>query len=223
MVTLKLKKPRATPRLGVEKHVPVRGHGTAPRPRPTLADVQARRAAEEAVSESAAAMPGRSSGPAPRAELQPSPGRSARSAPALGRDGRGTRAAPAATTGRPTNTAFGQAASPPQLPTRVTSPPRGIGTQPDGLARQNRTPVDAPRASPSVARPSHRDRGHRQGAAPLVSRDAPQPTLQHGASPRGIQRPHMGPSTPGMRLSKRMSELGVELRKQHIISFKAAV
>lgn len=160
MATLKLKKSPSTPSQPREAHVPVRGQGSAPRKRQTLAQAQAERAEREARYQEQLRQ---------RFGDRPPPAFARRDEP--GPENRAPRKRPA-----------------PQPPAKAMPQRTGAGGPNKAFApRQDRQdrPVPPPR------RPSAPPRHHEE------------------------PEPHEHAEVPGsMRLSKRMSELGIASRRE---------
>jgi 23S rRNA pseudouridine2604 synthase len=231
MATLKLKTPSAAKKSansagrpqGPASRPPVRGAGNGPRHRPTLAEAQAQRAEREALwqqeneqrprraeaaGDSRAARPGaRPSGPgapgaAPKrqaARPEARPGGDPRPAPRRPSAPTGFESTPREAPRRPQNTAFGQ--TQPQAPAA-----RPARRDERAAAPEPRTPPAPKRLDPAHPAPRDRERSqqlqqqHARGAAPRPRREEESAPAEHA---------------PGsMRLSKRMSELGLASRRE---------
>jgi 23S rRNA pseudouridine2604 synthase len=227
MATLKLKKPapgeQKTPR---PERAPVRGAGTAPRKRPTLSEAQAQRAEREArYQEQLRQRFGDKPPPgfvrrddagrfdAPRQRPQGAPPRPARGgdhnnafdAPRQRPPG----APPRPARGGDHNNAFDAPRQRPQG--GPPGPARGGDHNSAFDARRERPPQDDPRQRPSP----------QQGKAPARA-PVPAPDARRARPPRPrrdeddeVADHHQHPEQPGsMRLSKRMSELGIASRRE---------
>ncbi|HXD07805.1 MAG TPA: pseudouridine synthase [Burkholderiaceae bacterium] len=216
MATLKLKHPAVKP--AHPSRAPVRGHGSAKKPRPTLAQAQAERAQREAQSQARRESPpeqdtsargGKPPAPGPRRESRPPRDENAQRRGSEQARGRGP----------------GQAQ--PQDPRRGGStgnPPRqrtGADARPDRPRRD--APPKARRSSDTlrVVRPEPAPL-RKPGGVPMPSGPRPA-TLPRAA---GVTPPPEWPDQPRavgfgeeprdgrIRLSKRMSELGLASRRE---------
>jgi 23S rRNA pseudouridine2604 synthase len=210
MVTLKLKKPAVPAKTAAR--APVRG--SSGNRRPTLAEAQTQRAEREAAYQEARVRERQTAGPGPRRDTR-----------AGAPDGPFARPRPDAPRGRPVQDPRGAPFEgdprrrPPRAdpakapaPTRTQSPPRG-GQAPSREPWPGRG--EGPSRGPAPAR------GPAQSRGPAPRRDGPPADPRHRAAVRrhddeDDDDDHQpAEHAPGsMRLSKRMSELGIASRRE---------
>ena len=201
MATLKLtKKPSGTGRR--TSRPPVRGTASSLRPRPTLAEKEAQRKARpsgDADRSEAKRRPPREQAPAghPAAQECPPPGRPPGGGPPPPPPGACPGNPPISPRARP---AVPQPASPRAATPRPPAPPSSSGGN----------TAFAPRARPAAAaQPAAHG-----AAAPRPPGRGERPTPAASAVPPPGQRPPTRPAGPELRLSKRMSELGMASRRE---------